>query len=515
VQEPDNTHRSERRRGGTGLTYASLEQVAAWRFLWHRMAVAVARHSVRLVHDPSKNYGAAATVGVVIGALALGVCFVLAWLRPAGQIGNAQLVADRGSGALYVDVNGTMHPALNLASARLILGQDASPTLVPMAQIEQRPIGPTVGIAGAPNDLVAHTPTETGWGLCDTVGTPGRLVVPRVTALTGLPELGEWAHEMHSPEAVLMSYGGNNFLVTDGHRSMLDLADKPVMLALGLQAGNLRPTPMSRALYEALIPTAPLRVPDVPSPGGPVGYASTALPVVSGSVVKSQSASGTDQFFVALPAGLQLIPETVALMLHNANVSGKGKVLDVAAPVVTDAPQAVGFDVSMYPNGPVKLLDKAAEPVTCVMWRKDSGAPQATVTTVSGRRLPIPQGDESRVIKMVSARSGQQSADEVYLGRESANFVQVTGVEPDSKRSESLWWIGQSGVRFGIETSDKQHDPRSALGIKDSTPTPAPWAVVRWLPAGPALSRQAAMVEHDTLAANPAAAPMREKGAGQ
>jgi type VII secretion protein EccB len=290
------------------------------------------------------------------------------------------------------------------------------------------------------------------------------------------------------------------------------LADKPVMLALGLQAGNLRPTPMSRALYEALIPTAPLRVPDVPSPGGPVGYAGPGLPVVSGSVVKSRSAAGDDQFFVALPAGLQMIPETVALMLHNANVSRQGRVLDVEAPIVAEAPQAVGFDVSMYPNGPVELLDKADEPVTCVMWRKDSGAPQATVTTVSGRRLPIAQGEESRIIRMVSAQAGQQSADEVYLGPESANFVQVTGVEPDSGRSESVWWIGHSGVRFGIETSDRQHDPLRALGLSEVAPTPAPWAVVRWLPAGPALSRQSAMVEHDTLGANPAAAPMNEKG---
>ena len=138
------------RRRGTGLTYASLEQVAAWRFLWHRMAVAVARHSVRLVHDPSKNYGASTLVGVVIAALALGVCFVLAWLRPAGQIGDSKLVADRASGALYVDIDGTMHPVHNLASARLILGQGASPKLVPMAQIEDRPMGPMVGIIGAP-----------------------------------------------------------------------------------------------------------------------------------------------------------------------------------------------------------------------------------------------------------------------------------------------------------------------------------------------------------------------------
>ena len=55
-----------------------------------------------------------------------------------------------------------------------------------------------------------------------------------MTALTGQAELGDWAHEMASPEAVLMTYGGSVFLVTDGHRSQLDLADKPVMLALGL-----------------------------------------------------------------------------------------------------------------------------------------------------------------------------------------------------------------------------------------------------------------------------------------
>lgn len=511
--EPKHTERGEGRRGGTGLTYASLEQVAAWRFLWHRMAVAVARHSVRLVHDPSKNYGAAATVGVVIAALALGVCFVLAWLRPVGQLGeNTKLAADRGSGALFVEVNGTMHPVLNLASARLILGQPESPKLVPMDQIEKRPIGPTVGIVGAPNDLTPRSPVTTGWGLCDNAGKPGTLATPRVTALTGVAELGDWAHEIGSPEAALMSYGGAIYLVTDGHRSQLDLADKPVMLALGLQAGNLRPTPMSRALYEALIPTTPLRVPDVPSPGGPVGYANADLPVVSGSVVKSRGAGGEDQFFVALPAGLQLIPQTVALMLYNADVSRQGRVLDVAAPVAAAAPQAVGFDVSMYPKGPVQLLDKGAEPVTCVMWSKDSGAPQATVTTVSGRRLPIAQGEDARVIRMVSAQAGQQSADEVYLGPQSANFVQVTGVEPDSGRSESVWWINHSGVRFGIETSDRQHDPLRALGLSEVTPTPAPWAVVRWLPAGPALSQQAALVERDTLDAHPASAPITEKG---
>lgn len=238
LDDSGRQQRSSRQRG-TGLTYASLEQVAAWRFLWHRMAVAVARHSVRLVHDPSKNYGASMLVGVVVAALALGVCFVLAWLRPAGQIGDADLVADRASGALYVDLDGTMHPVLNLASARLILGQDVSPKLVPMAQIQDRPMGPMVGIVGAPNDLVPRTPQTTGWGLCDRLGSGGPLSRPSVTVLAGDLELGDWAHEMHSPQAVLMSYGGSVHLVTDGHRSVIDLADRPVTLALGVQAGGI------------------------------------------------------------------------------------------------------------------------------------------------------------------------------------------------------------------------------------------------------------------------------------
>lgn len=502
------------RRRGTGLTYTSLEQVAAWRFMWHRMAVAVARHSARLVHDPSKNYGASALVGVVVAVLALGICFVLAWLRPVGQIGtDDRLVADRASGALFVELDGRMHPVMNLASARLVVGQDVSPKLVPMAQIEARPMGPTLGIVGAPDDLAARTPQSAEWGLCDRLGA-GAQGRPTVTVLAGELDLGDWAHEMHSPQSVLMRYEGAVYLVTDGHRSLIDLADRPVMLALGLQAGDLRPAPMSRALYEALIPTAPLRVPAVPDPGGKVGYATPKLPVVSGSVVKTTGAAGEQQFFVALPAGMQLIPETVALMLSNADLAGQGRVVDAAPHVVAEVPQAVGFDVSMYPQGPLTLLDKQNEPVTCVLWRKDANEPQAAVTTVSGRRLPIAVSEEARVIGLVSGQP-HGAADAVWIGQGSANFVQVTGVEPDSGRKESLWWIGDTGVRFGIEVQTQEDRTREALGLGNITPTRAPWAVVRWLPAGPMLSRQAARVERDTIVQVPGGKRLSDDRGGQ
>jgi type VII secretion protein EccB len=495
------------------LNYTSLEQVSGWRFLRHRLSVAIARHSARLVHDPSRNATASLLVGAVASVLVIGVCFVIAFFKPNGQIGQASIVADRASGALYVEVDGVMHPALNLASARLIADKPANPRMVPMTEIAKLPIGPMVGIAGAPDDLAVRTPDQTGWGLCDRLGSTGAKVIPKVTVLAGMPELGDWAHEVVSPQSALMSYGDAVYVVTDGHRSQIDLTDKPVTLALGIQAGAVHPAPMSRALYEALIPTAPLRVPDVPEPGGPVGYATPQLPLVSGSVLTVVDVSGGRSFFVALPAGVQMVPETVAVMLTNADVSRQGRVFGADAAAIARLPQAVGFEVSMYPAGRVQLLDKAAEPVTCVMWKKGSGEPQATVTTVSGRRLPLAVDDEQRVMPLVSG-AGRGAADQVYISRQAANFIQVTGVEPNSVRTESLWWISNSGVRYGIETQgDDESRTRKALGLGQAAPVPAPWAVIRWLPAGPTLSHAAAMTQHDTVTSDSVATRLNIQGA--
>jgi type VII secretion protein EccB len=485
-----------------GLNYASLEQVSAWRFLRHRAAVAIGRRNVRLVHDPSKNSTAALAVGVVAAVLILGICAIVAWIKPVGQVGRSQIVADRSSGAIYVNVGGVMHPALNLASARLIAGSADNPTMVPMSEILKLPVGPMVGILGAPNDLSVRTPGDTGWALCDKLGSTGSLVIPRVTVIDGIATMGDWAQSILAPQAALMTYGGAVFLVTDGHRSEIDLADKPVTLALGLPVGDLHPAAMSRALYEALTPTAPLRVPDIPNPGAPVGYSTPSLPLVSGSVMRVSDVTGDPEFFVALPAGVQRVPQTVATMIINASLIPGAQVLPATSAAVATLPQATGFDVSIYPPGAVRLLDKSVEPVTCVMWRKTNGEPQAQVTTVSSRRLPIPVGDERRVIPLVSA--GAEVADEVYVTGAATNFVQVTGVSPTSTRGESLWFVGDNGVRYGIPTvGNGDEQTLHSLGLKDTAPTPAPWAVIRWLPAGPALSKAAALSQHDTLPPNP------------
>lgn len=82
------------RRGG--LNYASLEQVSAWRFLRHRISVGIGRRNVRLVHDPSKNSSASLLVGAVAGLLIVGICAIVAWIKPIGQVGKDVFVEARG-----------------------------------------------------------------------------------------------------------------------------------------------------------------------------------------------------------------------------------------------------------------------------------------------------------------------------------------------------------------------------------------------------------------------------------
>ena len=99
-------------------------------------------------------------------------------------------------------------------------------------------------------------------------------------------------------------------------------------------------------------------------------------------------------------------------------------------------------------------------------------------------------------MELVNSQGPGLQADRVYLGPDFANYVVSTGNSPASSTQESLWWISESGARFGVP---REEDTVRALGLKGHTPSPAPWLALRLLAAGPALSRADALVRHNTL----------------
>ena len=78
---------------------------------------------------------------------------------------------------------------------------------------------------------------------------------------------------------------------------------------------------------------------------------------------------------------------------------------------------------------------------------------------------------------------------------------------PDPRYGESLYYIDPQGVRYGLP----DEETAKALGL--SAPKTAPWQVVGLLVDGPVLSKQAALLEHDTLPADPS--PRKIRAAAQ
>jgi hypothetical protein len=98
-------------------------------------------------------------------------------------------------------------------------------------------------------------------------------------------------------------------------------------------------------------------------------------------------------------------------------------------------------------------------------------------------------------VVLAGADGAGPGLDAVFVEPGRGHLIQVTGSEPDSTRAESLFYVNDSGVRYGIADLDTA----ATIGLGD-TPAPAPWSIVSLLAAGPTLSRDNALVSHDGMA---------------
>ena len=447
--------------------------------------------------EPGRRQNLAVVASV---SAALVICLgALLWsfISPSGQINESPIIADRDSGALYVRVGERLYPALNLASARLITGRPDNPHLVRGSQIANLPRGPLVGIPGAPASFGSKTPPASSWLVCDTVagstgvGSPSGVTV---TVIDGSPDLGNHRRVLSGSDAVVLSYGGDNWVIRQGRRSRVDPQNRSVLLPLGLtpeQVGQAKP--MSRALFDALPVGPELVVPDIANAGAAANFQGAPGPI--GTVIVTPQISGPQQYSLVLADGVQTLPPLVAQILQNAGGPGNAKPVTVEPSALAKMPVVKKLDLSAYPDNPLNVVDLRENPSTCWWWERTNGEAMARVQVVSGPTIPIAQGASNKVVSLVKADTTGREADQVFFGPNYANFVAVTGNDPGSKTTESLWWLTDAGARFGV---DDTRDVREALGLQ-TQPSLAPWVALRLLPQGPTLSRADALVEHDTL----------------
>ncbi|MBF6171364.1 type VII secretion protein EccB [Nocardia blacklockiae] len=474
-------------------------QVSGYRFLVRRMEHALVRRDVRMLHDPMRSQSRAYAAGVILGCVALAGCGVLALLRPQGAIGDNKILMGKDSGAVYAVIDGVVHPALNLASARLAVGDPAKPVSIKESELAKKPRGTLIGIPGAPASLNFDTAGKgRTWTICDQLKNDGSRDLS-TTVLAGDPALGEKAETMGHDKALLVRGRESDYLIYDNRRARVDMTDRKVTDALKIR--GMTPRPVSEGLLNSIPEVLPIVPPRIDDPGG--------LPVSSvgdhriGDVVRL---STENQYFVVLRDGLQPVSSLTAEIIRNANPTAASRNPEITPYERSNAQMANTLQVSNYPDTAPAIVDTKDQPVGCLSWKptagatdKSDGTKHAELSLITGHALPLP--DNAQTTPLAQADASGPNVDAFYSKPGSGFFVQTTGIEPDSQRRDSEFFIADTGVRYGI----KDAEAAKALGMdaEKAKPEPAPWPIVGLLANGPTLGRQEAMVAHDGVAPDP------------
>jgi type VII secretion protein EccB len=310
---------------------------------------------------------------------------------------------------------------------------------------------------------------------------------------------------MSPVQAVLATHKDATYVIWGGQRSQINPTDRSVTFNLGLDPGVTHTIEISNALFDAMPSTEPLVVPAIPESGA----VSKWLPGSKvGSVLETRDANGAvTGFYVLLPDGVQKITSFVADLLRTADAQGSATPTLVSPDKLVHIPAIDVLDVDYYPSRKLNFVNTAANPVTCVAWQKQSTDPQATITVFSGRGLPVPIGMDSRLVRLVRNDRNPDSveADQALVLPGAANFVATTSGVVTSESRESLYWVSPQGVRYGVQWDGKT---LQALGLDPRSAVQAPWPIVRTFAAGPAISRDSALLARDTISGGGAVAPI-------
>jgi type VII secretion protein EccB len=468
-----------------GFRLTTKVQVSGWRFLLRRVEHAIVRRDTRMFDDPLQFYSRAVSMGIVLAVMICLGAALLAYFKPLGKRGGDTLLVDRTTNQLYLVMPGTdqLRPVYNLTSARLVLGNAATPSAVKSDELNRMTKGQPIGIPGAPYATPVAPVGESMWTLCDTV-TKAESVAPTIaTSIVVLPLVTDSSTGPLRPDqGMLVAYAGSDWLVTNTGRHAIDLSDRAVTSAVGIPV-TAKSTPISQGLFNALPNVGPWQLPQIPAAGAPN---TVGLPpnLVIGSVFKTVTEQG-EQLYVVLPDGVAKVNDTTAAALRASNSYGL-----IAPPAIESSDVAKITEqvyVSPLPDKPLDMLIRDETPTLCWAWDREPGAQAPKTAVIAGRRLPVPVAAINSGIKQIDGDST------VYVN--GGQYIRLQS--PDPRYGESLYYVDPQGVRYGIPNEETAN----ALGLNG--PATAPWQVVSLLVDGPVLSKEAALLEHDTLPADP------------
>ena len=401
------------------------------------MEHALVRRDVRMVDEPMRAQARSLVTGCVLAVVAVAACAIVAFVRPQDALGDAPIVMVRDSGALYVRLGDTLHPVLNLASARLIAGTASDPEIIKEYELRNAKRGALLGIPGAPAVLPEPLAAgESQWTVCD--DGDGTTVIAGSAAQSARP-LGDGRTALARSRSDAVTY-----LLYGGRRARVSLAEPAAAKALRLD--GIEPVQVSSAVLNAIPEAPPITAPVISSAGqrGP----STLGGIPVGSVVRVDRADA-DELYVVLEGGVQRVGHVGADIVRFSDSQDAGEIITVAADAISATPSIQMLPVTTFPE---TVSSPVGDDVVCAQW-----LPSGATTVLTGSAVPLATGQAP--VGLAQADGTGPNADAVFVPPGRCLDVEST----------HRYLIADTGVRFGVRDAEAA----AALGLP-SQPWPGP-----------------------------------------
>lgn len=461
------------------------DRVMAYNFTVGRLGTAMLEGDPDAVDAPMRRTRGGTYLGLGLGALLCIGFLVFGLIMPGGATSWRQeggVVIDKDGGATYLYSQGTLRPVDNLASARLIVGEGADPSLVKPASLEGTPVAGPVGIPGAP-DALPEEGAPAVWRYCALPPIEDQETPRGRTALVAgdaspprSPELDQGILVSEPDGAVHLLWGGTRLRVKEesGGFQALGYGTSPVL-------------PVSNA-FLGTIPEGPdLEAPPVTGAGDP-GPESLDSGHRVGRVFAVSTPDQQDQHYLLTHEGLVPLTLTEALLLLADP--------DVSGPAYDDAsPEAVPLSASEVhralasgasapenasglPTAPPTALDLGSA-VPCMRWEED-GTPLLTVDDPEGiKAWPVQERP--------FVDPGCPTPDLVGIPSGVGGAVRALPVG-GTETSPTFFVVTDSAAKYPVADDAAL----GALGYTAAGAVPLPASLLRVLPTGPLLSQEAA-----------------------
>jgi ESX secretion system ATPase EccB len=433
------------------------DQVQAYAFATSRLATALTTGKTGNGEAPFQRAMVGALVGIVAAVLVGAGAFIYGLIRPATveawrQPGSVVVVKETGTRFVYL--GGVLHPTANYTSTALIAGSARAVSYVPQKALTGIPVGPMIGIPGAPQTLPAPSALLSGtWAVCLPPGAPG-------TTVLDLAPNSHATAPVTGRKILLVGPDGRGYVLWNGEKYQVTSRSSLITLGLGNQvpirapAAWLADVPAGPALVPAAIPGAG-------TPGAPVG----GQPATIGTVF-STTAAGADQYYVLLEDGLAPVSQTEAALI-TAGGSQPAAARQVSIAAIAAAPASA--DRSLLSGVPDMVSAPAYTPGSAALCVR-----QQSPGHLTGDSVITDQAAAGSAPVIVPPGAGMIAAQQAATPNGTATY----------------YLIADTGQKYLL--ADSNAVSNLGYGNGSQTPPVLPPAVLAAIPSGPALSTAAA-----------------------